>query len=233
MCLLCNTPLLAQKEAAMGSQHLRLPGVHIGLKTYLDDFKRHLLPDVKPKWADLELDYKVFDTGITNFLVAIFDKSRGLHGSGDDVVLLRINGAGTELIIDRVDEIESILLMNEGGMSKPLYAVLGNGLCYGYAPGRQLAVSEVSDEVISVKIARLMARVHSLEIKQHFQGRQPQVWAKVTINYSGVIYHGCWMGAGGGGGASASLISWNGHQIYRSCSILGTSRKWAPINVCL
>lgn len=159
--------------------YLCLEDVQVSMDSYMQDFQTHLLPAIKPGWAGVELDSKVFDSGITNKLVAIFNRRKGLKSSREDVVLIRINGVGTDKFISRTDELVCILALNRVGLSPPVYARLRNGLCYGYIPGRQLAVGEVREEGMSRKIARLMARLHCVEIPRHFQGRRPQVWAKV------------------------------------------------------
>lgn len=158
---------------------LCLEGVQVSLDTYLEDFRTHLLPVVKPSWEGVELDSKVFDSGITNKLVAIFSKKKGLKNSGEDVVLLRINGVGTDKFICRTDEVISISTLHRAGLCPPVFAKLGNGLCYGYIPGRQMELGEVREERMGGKVARLMARLHRVEIPRHFEGREPQVWAKV------------------------------------------------------
>ena len=56
-------------------------------------------------------------------------------GFGGDVVLIRIYGANTELIIDRDTEKNNILYLSEHGLCPPLYAVFQNGVAYGFSPG--------------------------------------------------------------------------------------------------
>ena len=151
----------------------------VGRESYLQDFQTHLLPLVRPSWRGVELGCKIFDTGITNMLIAIFDKSKGLKESRSDVILVRVNGTGSEKVINREDELACIVTLHRAGLSPPVHAKFCNGLCYGFFPGRQVGVAEVREEEMSGKIARLMARLHSVQIPQHFKGRRPQVWAKV------------------------------------------------------
>ena len=79
------------------------------------------------RMAGKELDVKVFNSGIT--LVALYLKEKGLASSGGDVVLLRMNGTGSEKIIDRSDELYSMQLLHKAGLGPPIYAELSNGLC--------------------------------------------------------------------------------------------------------
>ena len=171
-----------------GGHYLGLEGVQVSLDSYMDDFKSHLLTAVRPAWLGRELDSKVFDTGITNKLVAIFLKEKGLKKSREDVVLLRINGVGTEKFISRSDEVVCMTSLHNARLCPPVYALLGNGLCYGYFPGDQVGVAQVREEGVSGKIARLLARLHCVEVPVEFEGREPQVWAKV----GGAV----WLGVG-------------------------------------
>ena len=170
-------------EEGMSSQqadpYISLDDLEIKQDTYLEDFRTHLLPAIRPAWKDQPLDSKVFDSGITNALVAIFLKEKGLKGSRDDVILVRMNGIGTEIIIDRTDELVCLVELNKVGLFPPVHAKFRNGLCYGFYPGRQVGVAEVREEGISKKIACVLARLHCVDIPQHFRGRGPVLWRKV------------------------------------------------------
>lgn len=177
-----DTPIMSiqgRKKEVGNPPYLSLDQVTINVDSYIEDFKSHLLPVIKPSWKDVELDSKVFDSGITNTLVAIFDKNKGIKKSREDVILVRMNGMGTEKVISRADELVCFVTLHQAGLCPPLYARLGNGLCYGFFPGRQLRVTEVSEQEMSRKIACLLARLHCVEVPQHFEGRKPQVWVKV------------------------------------------------------
>ena len=158
---------------------LYLKDVVVGLSTYLEDFRTHLLHVVRPEWRGKELDVKVFDSGITNTLVALYLKEKGLASSGGEVVLLRMNGTGSEKIIDRSDELNSMQLLHKAGLGPPIHAQLSNGLCYGFLPGRQMDLEEVRSEGIWQKVVGVMVALHAVEIPEYFQNRKPQVWAKV------------------------------------------------------
>lgn len=157
-----------------------LPGFEIGIDTYLDDFRRYLLPLVKPEWSTKKLDTKVFDAGITNALFAIFKADKGLKASGDDVVLVRVNGSGTDDIISRTDELISLLTLQRNKLSPPVYVQLKNGLCYGFVAGRHLSAAELGDPTFMKYTARIMAMFHKIQIPTSFQGREPLVWYKTS-----------------------------------------------------
>ena len=155
--------------------------LELGLKTYKETFFTQILPRVKPDWRPENLDCHVFESGVTNTLVAFFQKRLGLQNSDDNVILLRVDGEGTEKIINRTDEVVTMLFLSKEGIAAPLHAQLKNGLCYGFFPGRRLKVHETSSNpAIMRRIAGLMAKLHSLEIPDHFRGREPFLWMKTT-----------------------------------------------------
>lgn len=168
------------KEARSGDLSWKyLPEVELGFDTYLEDFKTHLVALVRPKWRPDDLQVKVFDEGISNKLVAIFEREKGLKGSGEDVVLLRVNGEGTSAFINRKDEIVTILCLHEAGMVPPVYYQLKNGLCYGFTPGRNISVDEMREESMARRIVRTMVKLHSLKIPEHFGKCEPVLWPKM------------------------------------------------------
>lgn len=156
-----------------------LPDVVVEFESHLQDFKEHILPLVRPHWQPESLATKVFEEGTTNKLVAIFDKSKGLERSGKEAVLIRINGAGTDSYIDRNSELISMAALHKAGMSPPIHFQLKNGLCYGFAPGRQLDVMELQDERMLKLIVLAMVRLHLLELPTQFLKREPVLWERM------------------------------------------------------
>ena len=149
--------------------------VEIGLQTHLEDFKQHLLHYVRPEWNSRTLASITFDAGTTNALFAIYDKERGLM---EDTVLLRVNGDGTENLINRRDEIIALLTLHSNHLNPPLYAQLRNGMCYGFMNGTPLTTSDFQDPVMIHKVVKALIRIHRLKIPMSFQNREPQVWYK-------------------------------------------------------
>lgn len=141
---------------------------------YAEDFRTKLLTLVRPEWEPAKLQYTVFDEGITNMLIGFFQEGK----KKEDVVLLRVNGNGTEKMIDREAEVSAMLALNSAGMLPPLYLQTDNGLCYGFAQGRYISLDEMADETMMKRIARKMARLHAVPIPASLRGRQPQLWAK-------------------------------------------------------
>lgn len=154
--------------------------LELHLDTYKDTFYNSVLPHIKPEWKPEDLESHVFESGVTNTLVAFYKREVGLQNSGSDVILLRINGEGTDKIINRLDEVVTMISLNEEGLCPPLLAELKNGLCYGYLPGRRLQVHETtSNAFIMSRVARVMAKLHSLRVPQYFSGREPFLWLKI------------------------------------------------------
>lgn len=171
--------MAAASSQPTGYRWMYLP-LELNPDTYRELFYTEILPLVKPEWKPKDLDYHVFESGVTNTLVAFFQKKLGLQNSGSDVILLRVDGEGTECIINRTDEVIAILSLHHEGFCPPLHARLKNGLCYGFSPGRRLKVCETSsNQAIMRKIAGVMAKLHTVEVPHHFKDRVPFLWLKI------------------------------------------------------
>ncbi len=160
-------------------QGIKYLPVSVNFDNYKQEFCQMILPHVRPNWEPDTLECHVFQSGVTNMLVAFYLREVGLENSGGDVVLLRINGKGTEKIINRTDEIVAVLALHREGLAPPIFAELQNGLCYGFFQGRSLKLHETTcNRVMMRKVARLMARQHSVSIPDHFKDREPFLWSK-------------------------------------------------------
>ena len=162
-----------------GLRWKNIPELEVEADSYLQCFKEQLLSLVRPQWQPDSIDVKVFEEGTTNKLVAMFDKNKGIVRSGKDVVLLRINGAGTDTYIDRDSELITMAILNKFGMSPPLYYQLKNGLCYGFVPGRKLDVMELQDAGMMKRIVSAMVKLHLLELPSQFKKREPVLWERM------------------------------------------------------
>ncbi len=168
--------------AANGYRWRFLSDVELFKNSYEIQFYSQILPLIKPEWKPESLTFQVFKSGVTNTLVAFYPEGLELNEAAeeDNVVLLRLNGEGTEKIIDRIDEVVSMLCFNQAGFCAPVYAQLKNGLCYGFCPGRRLEIQEATEDWSMMrKIARLTAKLHSLDIPSYFKGREPFLWLKI------------------------------------------------------
>lgn len=102
------------------------------------DFSTYILPLVRPAWSECQLEVKLFMDGITNVLMGFYTS-----GQEDDMVLLRMNGKGTEAFLDRRTEVIVMLTLHRAGLIPPVFLELSNGLCYGYIPGRPFTVDDM------------------------------------------------------------------------------------------
>ena len=101
------------------------------------DCREHILPVVRPTWNGSTVVRKKFTEGITNVLLGFY-----LPGHKDDMVLVRLNGEGTDFV-DRRSEIVVMLSLHKAGLIPHVYLELRNGLCYGYTPGRPFSVDDM------------------------------------------------------------------------------------------
>ena len=109
--------------------------------------------------------------------------------------LLRINGRGTEELIDRHGEVETMVALSRAGLCCPLYCQFENGICYGYAPGRPLLLEDVKEgeeeerqkeggkggemrEGLARKVMANMARLHSLPCPVSVGEKELLLWGK-------------------------------------------------------
>lgn len=76
--------------------------------------------------------------GITNVLLGFYT-----NGREDDMVLLRMNGKGTDAFLDRRSEVIVMLSLHRAGLIPPVFLEVSNGLCYGYIPGRPFTVDDM------------------------------------------------------------------------------------------
>lgn len=135
---------------------------------------KQILKIVRPAWQPENIRSKVFTGGISNVLYGYYEDGKFL----EDVVLLRVEGEGTELMIDRKRERENIQILHAAGCCPPLYAVFNNGIAYGFVNGETLDENTVRDKTIRRLIAKEMCRMHAIRP----EGQHPEsgLWKKMT-----------------------------------------------------
>ncbi|XP_038071040.1 ethanolamine kinase 1-like isoform X1 [Patiria miniata] len=124
----------------------------------LEEGALKLLSLVRPEWNQEEIKFKVFTAGISNKLIGGY-----LPKDKSDMVLVRIYGKKTELLIDREAEIRTFVLLHQAGCGSKLYARCNNGLCYEYLPGVVLDPKTVREERIYKLIIKEMIKMHSIK----------------------------------------------------------------------
>lgn len=91
--------------------------------------------------------------GITNQL--ILAEQDGLK------MLVRSFGKGTDSFIDRDREFAVHQCLQTLGLAPKLYCRFGNGLIYGYVPGRPTSADELGDEYIMRQVSHRLAQWHA------------------------------------------------------------------------
>lgn len=101
-----------------------------------------------------------------------------LDNYDDDVVLIRVYGNKTDLLIDRNAEKRNIRLLHTYGFAPSLYATFQNGLAYEYVAGVTLNPKSVIDPRVWKLVARRMAEMHRVECDFNVP-KEPCLWTKV------------------------------------------------------
>ncbi|GAB6019507.1 Ethanolamine kinase 1 [Chamberlinius hualienensis] len=127
------------------------------VETDLENGVHKLLKSVRPEWTKDDIQIKDFTDGITNRLIGCY-----IPEKAEDMVLIRIYGRNTDLIIDRKAEVETMMSLSKIGCAAPLYATFSNGICYGYVPGETLDVVSVREPNVYKLIAELFVKFHRL-----------------------------------------------------------------------
>lgn len=141
----------------------------------LDTTVAMLISHIKKSWDVKKLHKKVYDSGITNQLLGYYVDDPNTKMSAkfgelgrSDIVLIRIYGAKTELIIDRAQELLNFHELAANDLAPPVYCTFNNGYCYKYIEGRVLNVDDMKNNSIKRQIASKMAALHSVKLSEHF-----------------------------------------------------------------
>lgn len=138
---------------------------------------------------------QVFTDGTTNKLIGCcipkhnnnvevtFDENGDDSLNHYEVILIRIYGKNTEVLIDRQKEIENFKSLYRYGFASRLLATFNNGLAYEYTDGKPLTKTDVYDEQIWRKIARRIAEMHR-DVDSNQIDAQPVLWTKINKMFS-------------------------------------------------
>eukprot|EP00088_Acartia_fossae_P035467 TRINITY_DN36553_c0_g1_i1.p1 TRINITY_DN36553_c0_g1~~TRINITY_DN36553_c0_g1_i1.p1 ORF type:complete len:352 (-),score=53.13 TRINITY_DN36553_c0_g1_i1:59-1114(-) len=124
-----------------------------------------ILEQIRPDWLLCSISWKIFTDGLTNKLIGAWHKDHK-----EDTVLFRVYGEGTDAIIDRKAEIENMARAHSIGIGSQLYAMFQNGLAYEFIHGNILDLVTVKDARIYPMIAKMMAKFHTIDIKNESCG---------------------------------------------------------------
>lgn len=103
-----------------------------------------------------------------------------------NVILIRIYGKNTEVLIDRKKEIANFKLLHKYGFASQLLATFTNGLAYEYSDGKPLSKSKIYAECVWRQVAKRMAEMHR-DVKCNYsenangsiESCQPILWSKI------------------------------------------------------
>lgn len=96
-----------------------------------------------------------------------------------DVVLVRVYGNKTDMLIDRKAETKNIKLLHHYGFAPSLFATFSNGLAYEYVPGCTLTPDTVVLPQVWQLVARRMADMHKVEYDAG-ETKTPTLWTKLN-----------------------------------------------------
>lgn len=147
-----------------------------------------VLKVIRPHWQSSSVRFKLFTDGITNKLVGCFNQNNNTNdddGADDDadttsgdVVLIRVYGNKTDLLIDRKKETENIRLLHRYGYAPTLYATFRNGLAYEFVPGVTLTPESCREECVWRLVAKRMAQMHKV-CDDSIGSREPMLSGKI------------------------------------------------------
>jgi len=133
---------------------------------------RQVLAHFIPSWnADGEFSLSTITDGLTNKLY----KVKSEHGK----TLVRVYGANTEKLIDRQQEMLTMLSLAKLGLSPPLYGRFDNGICYGYLPGIPFSADDMIDPAKGPLVAEQLARFHATPVTTKTDERQPRLFRTI------------------------------------------------------
>ncbi|XP_064857928.1 ethanolamine kinase 1-like isoform X1 [Oncorhynchus nerka] len=137
-----------------------------------------LVKQLRPAWDINHVKTKLFTDGTTNKLVGCY-----VDASPEDVVLVRVYGNKTELIVDRDNELKSFQVLHANGCAPRLYCTFQNGLCYEFMQGDALGTQDVRDPILLRLISREMARIHAIHAHNGCIPK-PNLWIKMRKYFS-------------------------------------------------
>ncbi|CAL8318744.1 unnamed protein product [Lota lota] len=142
-----------------------------------------LIKELRPNWKPSEVKIKFFTDGITNKLMGCY-----VGGVMKDVVLVRIYGNKTELLVDRENEVKSFRVLHANRCAPRLYCTFNNGLCYEFLQGSALEPEHIRTQPALRLIARQLAKYHAIHAHNGWQP-QSDLWLKLGSYFSLVPSH--------------------------------------------
>eukprot|EP00033_Pygsuia_biforma_P000129 GCRY01000164.1.p1 GENE.GCRY01000164.1~~GCRY01000164.1.p1 ORF type:complete len:354 (-),score=80.55 GCRY01000164.1:270-1331(-) len=136
---------------------------------FVADSNPHTLKQIAlahvPSWSSLtedDLAIEQLKGGTTNNLFLLKSK---VSNALPQKVLVRLNGNGTEKIIDRVQEAKNNFALSQFGLAPPYYGKFTNGSVFGFIEGTTVETEELRvDEGLCEQIAITLAKWHSFKL---------------------------------------------------------------------
>lgn len=141
-------------------------------ETELKEGASHIVSILRPQWKKECHKYKLFSDGMTNKLVGVYVES-----DKTDMILIRVFGTKSELLIDRQAEIRNIKLMSETGFGGKLYATFSNGLAYQYVHGEVMTTEDAANPDVFPIVAATVAKMHRVIINE--ERAKACLWTKM------------------------------------------------------
>jgi ethanolamine kinase len=113
-----------------------------------------------PHWNRNHLKFTLCTTGMTNKLIKVTSGCANV----DNVVLVRIYGRGSDLLINRKAELQTLEILSTLGLSAGLYGHFNNGMVYGFVQGQTFTTKDMIDSHKSSLVAEHMATWHKIDI---------------------------------------------------------------------
>ncbi|XP_061570871.1 ethanolamine kinase 1 [Cololabis saira] len=132
-----------------------------------------LMKALRPGWKPSEVKIKLFTDGITNKLLGCY-----VGPVMQDVVLVRIYGNKTELLVDRENEVKSFRVLHAHRCAPRLYCTFNNGLCYEFLQGTALEPEDIRSQPVFRLIARQLAKYHAIHAHNGWVP-QSDLWLKL------------------------------------------------------
>lgn len=132
-----------------------------------------LIKDLRPNWKPSEVKMKFFTDGITNKLLGCY-----VGAVMQDVVLVRIYGNKTELLVDRDNEVKSFRVLHAHRCAPSLFCTFNNGLCYEFLHGTALEPEHIRNQAVFGLIATQLAKYHAIHAHNGWVP-QSDLWLKM------------------------------------------------------
>jgi len=119
-----------------------------------------LIAPIRPNWSPSNTHLQQFTDGITSMIFGLFDNS-----NQSEALVIKIFGLNIEEFIDRGAEVKIMSTLAEYKLAQPVLLRFNNGIIYKFTLGEICTRDDIRNMPIVSLIARQMAKLHSLPIK--------------------------------------------------------------------